>query len=445
MRVLIKFLIIASIVFFSFFWFLDYNIEKKQFTFKKLKSFISKERITSLKNFYTDFIDIDFNETYEKKIVLSNKTINYVKYSNKIIKNRYYLDQNSENVFFITPSGNLFYLLKKELMSNEKKELVKINSNIQDVIGKDYIKEDRLIVKEILILEDEIFISYLFKKSGCYSNAILRGKLNLDYIKFSSFLKIKECKKRFNWAVGGNLKKFKDNQILLTVGDYNGYEDLSSKVYDEPQRKDSLYGKILSINLETKEINILSMGHRNPQGVFYDEKEDIIYSTEHGPQGGDEINININPNPNDIKNYGWGVSSYGEHYGADEGTSEKYKKNPSLTTEIYKRAPLYKSHSFYGYEEPFKYFTPSIGITEILKVKSKDEESHKLLVASMGYNKEEGDLTLHVIEIDENLNEIKYDRIFTGERIRDIIDLGNGSILMSLESTGSFGILENIY
>ena len=68
MRVLIKFFIIASIVFFSFFWFLDYNIEKKQFTFKKLKSFISKERITSLKNLYTDFIDIDFNETYEEKI-----------------------------------------------------------------------------------------------------------------------------------------------------------------------------------------------------------------------------------------------------------------------------------------------------------------------------------------------------------------------------------------
>ena len=148
-------------------------------------------------------------------------------------------------------------------MSNEKKELVKINSNIQDVIGKDYIKEDRLIVKEILILEDEIFISYLFKKSGCYSNAILRGKLNLDYIKFSSFLKIKECKKRFNWAVGGNLKKFKDNQILLTVGDYNGYEDLSSKVYDEPQRKDSLYGKILSINLETKSFSIVELINDN--------------------------------------------------------------------------------------------------------------------------------------------------------------------------------------
>ena len=445
MKILIRFFIIAFLIFFSVFWLLDYNLEKKQFTFKKFKSFLSKERISSLKNFYTDFIDIDFNKTYEEKIVLNNKTINYAKYSNKIIKNRYYLEQNSEKVFFISPSGNLFYLLKKKLLSNEKNELVKIKSNIKEIIGKDYIKKDRLIVKEILILEDEIFVSYLFKKSGCYSNAILRGKLNFDYIKFSSFLKIKECKKRFNWAVGGNLKKFKNNQILLTVGDYNGYEDLSSKVYDEPQRKDSLYGKILSINLETKEINILSMGHRNPQGVFYDEKEDIIYSTEHGPQGGDEINININPNPNNIKNYGWGISSYGEHYGADEGRSEKCKNNSNLTCEKYKRAPLYKSHSAYGFEEPFKYFTPSIGITEILKVKSKDEGSHKLLVASMGNNKEEGDLTLHRIEIDENLNEIKYDRIYTGERIRDIIDLGNGSILMSLESTGSFGILENIY
>ena len=45
----------------------------------------------------------------------------------------------------------------------------------------------------------------------------------------------------------------------------------------------------------------------------------------------------------------------------------------------------------------------------------------------------------------DDLYLIKYDRIYTGERIRDIIDLGNGSILMSLESTGSFGILENIY
>ena len=133
MRILIRFFIIAFLIFFSVFWLLDYNLEKKQFTFKKFKSFLSKERISSLKNFYTDFIDIDFNKTYEEKIVLNNKTINYAKYSNKIIKNRYYLEQNSEKVFFISPSGNLFYLLKKKLLSNEKNELVKIKSNIKEI------------------------------------------------------------------------------------------------------------------------------------------------------------------------------------------------------------------------------------------------------------------------------------------------------------------------
>ena len=112
MRILIRFFIIVFLIFFSGFWFLDYNIEKKQFTFKKLKFFLSKERITSLKNFYTDFIDIDFNKTYEEKIVLNNKTINYIKYSNKIIKNIYYLEQNSEKVFFITSIRKFILSLK---------------------------------------------------------------------------------------------------------------------------------------------------------------------------------------------------------------------------------------------------------------------------------------------------------------------------------------------
>ena len=35
------------------------------------------------------------------------------------------------------------------------------------------------------------------------------------------------------------------------------------------------------------------MGHRNPQGLFFDKKKNIVFSTEHGPAGGDEININF--------------------------------------------------------------------------------------------------------------------------------------------------------
>ena len=201
---------------------------------------------------------------------------------------------------------------------------------------------------------------------------------------------------------------------------------------DDPQNIKSYYGKILSIDLATKNIDILSMGHRNQQGLYYDSKEDIIFSTEHGPQGGDEINAHINPNKNIIKNYGWAISSYGEHYGGPYST-------------LYKIAPLNKSHKNFGFEEPIKYFTPSIGITQILKVNNSTNNDYKLLVGSMGYDKEEDDMTMHILNFNKDFEETKYEKIYIGERIRDMIDLNNGSILMTLESTGSLGLLKDIY
>ena len=63
----------------------------------------------------------------------------------------------------------------------------------------------------------------------------------------------------------------------------------------------------------------------------------------------------------------------------------------------------------------------------------------------MGDNKDEDDMTLHILNFDENFNLINYDKIFIGERIRDIIDLGNGNILMSIEYSGSLGLLKSIY
>ena len=52
------------------------------------------------------------------------------------------------------------------------------------------------------------------------------------------------------------------------------------------------FGKILSINLENKDIEIMSMGHRNVQGLYYDKNKNLIWSSEHGPKGGDEVNLN---------------------------------------------------------------------------------------------------------------------------------------------------------
>ena len=448
---IIRYLVFLLIIFLLSFWLLDFNTTKKQFEFLKIKKILSKDKIAFIKKKSTEFINYSFVITKKEEYILENTKVKFKKFSNKILKYRYYLNQDEDNIILVTNRGEMFSFLKTELITRKKFKLKKINTNIEKIIDKKYIEDLNLIVKGILIVDQKIYISYLRNDNECYSNAILVGNLSTKKINFSPFFKLEECKNRFNLSTGGNMQNFKNNKILLTVGDYESYEMLKYKetFENDPQNKNSYYGKILSIDLTTKKVDILSMGHRNPQGLYYDSEEDIIFLTEHGPQGGDEINVNINPKKNMIKNYGWAISSYGEHYGHDDGHSERINHEEladiALSSTLDQAAPLNKSHKKYGFEEPIKYFTPSIGITQILKVNNSINSDYKLLVGSMGYDKEEDDMTIHILTFNKDFEETKYEKIYIGERIRDMIDLNNGSILMTLESSGSFGLLKDIY
>ena len=176
------------------------------------------------------------------------------------------------------------------------------------------------------------------------------------------------------------------------------------------------------------------MGHRNVQGLKYDKNKKLIISTEHGPIGGDEINLN-KLKTNRILNFGWPQASYGDHY-----TSEKEKR--------YILAPLYKSHIKHGYEEPLAYYTPSIAISEIENVNdlflNSENKFEDYFVGSLGKNLDNGQLSIHHLKIDYNKSEIiKYDIIRIKERIRDInYSQELKAVLMFLESSGSIGILE---
>ena len=196
------------------------------------------------------------------------------------------------------------------------------------------------------------------------------------------------------------------------------------------QNLKSDFGKIIKINLKSKKSEIVSSGHRNPQGLFYSKKFDFILSTEHGPKGGDEINLNLNPFTK-IKNFGWPISSYGEHY------------HKNYSERILKEAPLNKSHKKYGFEEPIKYFDPSIGISE---VKSISENDNIFLIGSMGNEIKDQDLGLHVVELDKNYKKIiKHNYIPINERVRDIIVAKNKKVIvLFLETTSSLLILRKI-
>lgn len=86
---------------------------------------------------------------------------------------------------------------------------------------------------------------------------------------------------------------------------------------------------------------IWSYGHRNPQGLFYDSAHGRLWSIEHGPRGGDEINL-IEPG----KNYGWPVVSHGMEYWGPVAVGEATRKE--------------------GMADPIKVYIPSIAPGSLL-------------------------------------------------------------------------------
>ena len=102
------------------------------------------------------------------------------------------------------------------------------------------------------------------------------------------------------------------------------------------------------VGQKNRRYEIWSYGHRNPQGLLFDNNNKTLWSIEHGPRGGDEINL--------IKkgrNYGWPVISYGKEYwgpvSVGEGT-EKAGMEQALKIYIPSIAPgsliLYNGDAF---------------------------------------------------------------------------------------------------
>ena len=195
----------------------------------------------------------------------------------------------------------------------------------------------------------------------------------------------------------------------MSVGDYR---NLSLA-----QNKKSINGKNIKININDSSYEIISMGHRNVQGIVYDKKNNFLLSTEHGPMGGDEINL-IKLNDKNVPNYGWSKVSYGEHYGLK-----------SKNKELYKKYPLFKSHKKYNFIEPLKYFVPSIAISEIIQIKDGSFVTSSLK-----------DRSLYFFNLNYK-NEIEnFSRIEVYERVRDMI-FKNDKIFLFLEDSASIGII----
>ena len=72
------------------------------------------------------------------------------------------------------------------------------------------------------------------------------------------------------------------------------------------------FGKIYLINFNNGEYKLVAKGTRDTQGAYWYEKDKKLFMTEHGPQGGDEINILSEEEMEKKINFGWPIATYGE-------------------------------------------------------------------------------------------------------------------------------------
>ncbi len=152
--------------------------------------------------------------------------------------------------------------------------------------------------------------------------------------------------------------------------------------------------------------SIYTFGHRNPQGLALNPETGEIWETEHGPRGGDEVNIIIGG-----ANYGWPAYSIGVNY---DGTT------------------ISSGHNAPGIEAPFHTWTPSIATCGIAFITSNKFKSWKgnLLVSGLVSQK--------LIRCVVNGNKIIEEDVLLSNsgRVRNVIQAPDGSIYVSVENPG---------
>lgn len=164
----------------------------------------------------------------------------------------------------------------------------------------------------------------------------------------------------------GSRLLFVDDAVFMTVGD-RGKRDLAQDltVHNGKVLRLTLNGKAADGNPYFDVANALpeiwTLGHRNPQGIAFDQADQQIYVAEFGPRGGDEINA-ISAG----KNYGWPLITHGKNYiGTTIGPTEKD-----------------------GLEQPLVYWNPSISPSGMAFIQDGDTKSLLLACLSDGQVKQ---------------------------------------------------------
>lgn len=205
--------------------------------------------------------------------------------------------------------------------------------------------------------------------------------------------------------------------IYFSIGD-RGQRDKN------PQNLSLDGGKIYRLNLDGsiptsnpfyQKVNtkkaIYSYGHRNPQGLMTLADNSQIWSHEHGPRGGDEVNLIEAGN-----NYGWPVIGFGTNYIGTNYTDITEKE---------------------GMEQPKLYWDPSIAPSGMAYINSDKypQWQNKVLLGSMKFG--------HLVLLDiNNKSIVKQSKLLAGVgRVRNVMQGNDGYIYLGIDGQGILRII----
>lgn len=238
-------------------------------------------------------------------------------------------------MLFTDRAGKLFIVndrREKTMITGVPKVLYDGQGGLLDVVLHPKFSENKLIYLSYSKFKDSI-------NARWSTTAVLQARLEGNELKNSKDIFIAQPYAKTKHHYGGRLAFDKAGMLFFSVGDRGNH-------FRNPQRLDNDCGKIHRIfddgripkdnpfaSMDTARPTIWSYGHRNPQGLVIAE-DGTIWEHEHGPKGGDELNI-ISKGAN----YGWPTISYGINYDGSVLTP--------ITTQT-------------GMEQPQNYWIPSI-------------------------------------------------------------------------------------
>lgn len=211
-----------------------------------------------------------------------------------------------------------------------------------------------------------IYITYSKPVTGGATTAVMRFKLNGNQLTEQQDIFLAKPYIPADFHFGSRIVFDKNGFLYVSVGE-RGTQPKVLQLDNDHGKIHRIYddGRVPTDNpfagQSGAKPSIWTYGHRNPQGMVYDADNDRIWAIEHGPKGGDELNL-IQKG----KNYGWPKTSYGINYDGSILTEHKEME---------------------GVENPVRYWVPSIAPCGMMIVTSNKYPDWKgdLLVGALSF------------------------------------------------------------